>query len=81
MLFSSRPYFNEPGSGTPMDHAGSLSYDREVRLQTVRVAMCDWMVPQNASSMWKVVSLRGLMVGCDKVAFPFVRGDYAREDY
>jgi hypothetical protein len=63
-----------------MDHAGSLAYDREVRLQTVRVAMCDWMVPLKAGSMWKVPESLVLTVGCYQVAFHFVCGDSSRED-
>jgi hypothetical protein len=55
MLLTSRPYFNEPGSGEAMDSEVSLKYDTEVRLQTVRVAICDWMVPSNATSLWKVL--------------------------
>src|SRR5579859_3061476 len=45
MILCPRPYFNEPGMGKPSDSPRSLAYDREVRLQTVKVAMCDWMVP------------------------------------
>ena len=54
MLLCSRPYFNEPGSGDPSDTAISIAYDREVRLQTVRVAICEWMTPGNAETLWKV---------------------------
>lgn len=57
MLFTSRPYFNEPETGAARDSQISLKYDVEVRLQTVRVAICDWMVPSNATSLWKVNSL------------------------
>jgi ubiquitin-protein ligase len=65
MLLCARPYFNEPGMGRPMDNSGSLAYDREIRLQTVRVAMCDWLVPEKRTSMWKVSYRVLLMVGCD----------------
>ena len=66
MLLCSQPYFNEPGMGTAMDSPASIAYDREVRLQTVRVAICDWMVPEKRTSMWKVRSLfEGLTIGCD----------------
>jgi hypothetical protein len=55
MLLCARPYFNEPGSGEPADTAVSIAYDREARLQTVRVAICDWMTPANAETLWKVL--------------------------
>ena len=54
MLLCPRPYFNEPGSGGARDTAASLAYDREVRLQTIRMAICDWMSPANRNSIWKV---------------------------
>ncbi len=54
MLLCSRPYFNEPGSGEPSDTAISIAYDREVLLQTVRIAICDWMIPANGETLWKV---------------------------
>jgi hypothetical protein len=54
MLLCSRPYFNEPGSGDPNDIDVSTIYNREVRLQTMRVAICDWMTPAHAATLWKV---------------------------
>ena len=54
MLLCPRPYFNEPGSGEPNNSGPSIAYDREVRLQTIRVAMCDWMTSAHANSLWKV---------------------------
>ena len=63
MILCPRPYFNEPGMGKPSDSPRSLAYDREVRLQTVKVAMCDWMVPGNQRSMWKVQRPLGVAWG------------------
>jgi hypothetical protein len=54
MLLCSRPYFNEPGMGTATDSPVSIGYDQNARLQTIRVAMCDWMIPCNTKSLWKV---------------------------
>jgi ubiquitin-protein ligase len=56
MLLCSRPYFNEPGSGEPGDTYASQVYNKEVRLQTVRVGICDWMTPAHSQSIWKVSS-------------------------
>jgi ubiquitin-protein ligase len=54
MLLCSRPYFNEPGTGIARDTPDSLSYNRELKLQTARVAICDWMVSTNKKGLWKV---------------------------
>jgi hypothetical protein len=34
-----RPYFNEPGYGSPCDNAQSNAYSKQVRKDTIRVAM------------------------------------------
>ncbi|KAI8900578.1 ubiquitin-conjugating enzyme/RWD-like protein [Globomyces pollinis-pini] len=39
MIFVTRPYFNEPGYGDPTNSAECLSYNRDVRWNTVRHAM------------------------------------------
>lgn len=54
MLLCPRPYFNEPGTGVSRDTEASIAYDKEVTLQTARVAICDWMVPANKNGIWKV---------------------------
>lgn len=56
MIFCPRPWFNEPGMGTPMDHAQSLGYDREIRFHTIIAAICDWITPQHRAGLWKVVT-------------------------
>lgn len=64
MLLCQRPYFNEPGSGEPRDTAASFAYDQDVRLQTVRVAMCDWMTSHHSQSLWKVSGREGFIINC-----------------
>ena len=54
MLLCARPYFNEPGMGQAIDSPTSVGYNQNVRLQVIRVAMCDWMTPGNSKSLWKV---------------------------
>jgi len=54
MILCARPYFNEPGMGIARDIPDSVAYDKEVRLQAARVAICDWMVPDNKNRLWKV---------------------------
>lgn len=54
MLLCARPYFNEPGMGFASDSPQNNGYNLNVRLQTIRVAMCDWMTPGNSQSLWKV---------------------------
>lgn len=58
MLLCARAYFNEPGMGVPSDTPVSISYDWEVRLQTVRVAICDWMTRENSQCLWRVTSFQ-----------------------
>lgn len=59
MLLCSRPYFNEPGIGVPADSWESIQYNKEIRLQTVKVAICDWMISLNSTNLWKVFSPSG----------------------
>lgn len=59
MLLCSRPYFNEPGIGVATDSWQSIQYNKEVRLQTVKVAICDWMLSPNSTNLWKVFPPRG----------------------
>ena len=56
MLLCPRPYFNEPGIGAAADSVVSVQYNKEVRLQTVKVAICDWMNNLKLTSLWKVFS-------------------------
>ena len=53
MIFCSNPIRNEP-SYADVKGRKSDKYNKEVRLQTVRVAICDWMSPYCQQSPWKV---------------------------
>jgi ubiquitin-protein ligase len=54
MLLCGRPFFNEPGMVGSGDTQSSIAYNREVRLQAVRVAICDWMTSAQSQGLWKV---------------------------
>ena len=54
MLLCARPYYNEPGMGVASDSPQDKIYNLNVRLQTIRVAMCDWMTASNSQGLWKV---------------------------
>jgi hypothetical protein len=56
MLLCPRPFFNEPGCGVETDSPASVAYNKEVALQTARLAICDWMQPTTKNSLWKVCS-------------------------
>jgi len=64
MLLCPRPYFNEPGIGVAADSAVSIQYNKEVRLQTVKVAICDWMNNLNLTSLWKVFCSQVIAINC-----------------
>lgn len=48
-----KPYFNEPGCGQPRDSPESQAYNKNVRLQNVKLAMCDWL-EKGKGSLWEV---------------------------
>lgn len=71
MLLCARPYYNEPGSGEARETAVSLAYDREVRLQTVRLAICDWITEAQSHGLWAVTSLKTLFDDQDVIKMHF----------
>ncbi|VDC05755.1 unnamed protein product [Peniophora sp. CBMAI 1063] len=53
MILIDLPYFNEPGYGQANpDNPASVSYNHNIRAQTTRWAIVDWMKPENRTSIW-----------------------------
>jgi len=53
MIFVEVPYFNEPGFGTVnVNNNSSITYNKNITLQTTRWAIVDWLKPQHRKGIW-----------------------------
>ncbi|ESK87451.1 ubiquitinating enzyme [Moniliophthora roreri MCA 2997] len=53
MILVECPYFNEPGFGqVDPNNQGSIAYNKNIRVQTARWAIVDWLKDEHRNGMW-----------------------------
>jgi len=68
MILVDQPYFNEPGCGkATTNHRGSIEYNKNISMQTVRWAMVEWLKDAHKNSIWADVIKSHFTIRKDKI--------------